>query len=133
MTVQAQTRTVYLSYSRTDPALAAEVVNCLKELGLAIHDGNHLYDPSNGYEVAVKIREAIQESDILLVLATPASIHSQWLTLEIGIAIALQKPIYVALKDLSAEALPTHLRPFPLIAIKNLNKLAEKVASHDSK
>jgi hypothetical protein len=46
---------------------------------------------------------------------------------EIGIAIAWQKPIYLLTKDLPDDAVPPHLQPFPRIAFKNMNKLAETI------
>ena|ERR1017187_4453777 len=124
MTVKAPTKSVYLAYSRVDPALAAEVKNRLAEDGLEIHSA---LNAAADYELAVRIREAIKESDVLVILATPAQIRSSWLTLEVGVAYALAKPIFLLTKDLPEESVPPHLQWIPRIAFEDVDKLAAAI------
>ena len=124
MTVKTPTKSVYLSYSRVDPALVAEVKNRLTEEGLDIHGAlNGTLD----HDLAVRIREAIKESDVLVILATPAQIRSSWLTFEVGIAIAFAKPTFLLTKDLAEESVPPHLRSFPRFAFEDVDKLAAAI------
>src|SRR5438034_11508345 len=120
MTVKAPPKSVYLAYSRRDPALAAEVKNNLTEEGLEIHGAvNGTLD----HDLAVRVRQAIKESDALVILATPAQIRSSWLTFEFGIAIAFAKPTFLLTKDLSEESVPPHLQSIPRFAFDDVDKL----------
>jgi nucleoside 2-deoxyribosyltransferase len=121
MTVKVSTKTVFLSYSHGDPAFAAEVRNCLAEEGWQVR-GVPEESPDANIS-AGQIREAIKESDVVVVLATPAWVRSSWGVFEAGVAYVQQKPIFVVTKDLPDDALPVHLQAFQKVSGKQLPKL----------
>lgn len=66
---------VFLSYGREDRARAQDIVSALEAQGLTVWwDGL----VEGGHEFADKIEEALASADVVVVLWSPASIHSHW-------------------------------------------------------
>lgn len=66
---------VFLSYAREDRAKAQEIVLALEAQGLTVWwDGL----VEGGHEFADKIEQALSSADVVVVLWSPASIHSHW-------------------------------------------------------
>ena len=91
------TTRVFLSYSHDDAA-AAEKLRA--RLGL-IPEVRTLLDGgiSSGSNWAVKIRKALKESDVVIVLASPESLSSDRVLTEWGAAWGLEKHILVILLE----------------------------------
>jgi len=67
--------TVFLSYAREDRATAQAIVSAIEEQGLIVWwDGL----VEGGHEFAEKIEQALASADVVVVLWSPASIHSHW-------------------------------------------------------
>jgi len=66
---------VFLSYAREDRAKAQELVSALDAQKLTVWwDGL----VEGGHEFADKIEQALSSADVVVVLWSPASIHSHW-------------------------------------------------------
>ena len=66
---------VFLSYARADRTKARAIVSALEAQGLRIWwDGL----VEGGHEFADKIEEALNSADVVVVLWSPASVHSHW-------------------------------------------------------
>jgi hypothetical protein len=67
-------------------------------------------DPGKRWET--KIRRALRQCKVLLMLATPTGITSKWCNWEVGAAWGLDKQIVPALRQISEQQLPEVLRLF---------------------
>lgn len=81
---------VFISYSRKDEALAHLLVHILTGHGVRCRLDRQLPQarPFDGH-----LKEMIEESDVVLVLLTKASLSSAWVNQEIGFAAAREKRI----------------------------------------
>jgi TIR domain len=87
----ARPYTVFLSHSSRDTWLASMIAGLLRTLGCSVWmDAMSL---TGGQEVLRAIREAIQGADETIVLVSPQSLKSQWVSVEIGMAEVLGKRI----------------------------------------
>lgn len=66
---------IFLSYAREDRAKAQAVVAALEAQGLAIWWDGLL---EGGHEFSDKIEQALASADVVVVLWSPASVHSHW-------------------------------------------------------
>ncbi len=85
MTQAAETPTVFLSYSADDRATAASLVDALKANGARVWWDQEL---QLGEQWATEIKRALKEADVVLVLVTPSSVESHWVTYEWSSALA---------------------------------------------
>lgn len=82
---------VFISHSDVDMVAARKLRNLL------VHRVNaHVFtteDFSAGEKWESKLRDQLSAADVVVVLLTPTSVHSNWVLHEIGAAWALGKPI----------------------------------------
>ena len=82
---------VFLSHSSRDSWLALTIADRMKQLGVSVWiDAMSL---TGGQDVLRGIREAIQTADETVVVVSPQSLRSQWVSVEIGMAEVLGKRI----------------------------------------
>jgi hypothetical protein len=95
---------IFLSYSNLDRHIAEELEDELKAKGLTCF----LAEKSlpGGTEWIPKLREAIKESDYILLLLTPRSIGRPWVNLEIGAAWMEGKTIIPLIQFVDIKELP---------------------------
>ncbi|MFO1428701.1 MAG: toll/interleukin-1 receptor domain-containing protein [Candidatus Competibacteraceae bacterium] len=75
---------VFISHAATDAKLAKRIADVLREAGLQVWDDTQILPGDNW---GVKLAEALQESDAMVVLLTPNSINSPNLSYETGYAL----------------------------------------------
>jgi hypothetical protein len=99
---------IFISYARRDRAEAERIVSELRKANLS--GWMDASDLATGSSIASEVRNALNHASAVLVLLSPASLHSQWVQFEIGAAEALGKPIIPVLieggADLETEAPP---------------------------
>ena len=95
---------VFLSHSHVDKAVARRLVRCLTAHGINVWLDERELEP--GAALTPTIRERIQQSDFLLVIASEASATSNWVGLELEFARAHDKRIV----PFFIEPLNTHER-----------------------
>lgn len=96
---------VFLSHGSTDASVLERVELALWQEGMKPYAFE--YDPSPGESVAEKIEDAIRDSDVVVVLVTENSQHSEWVNAEVGFARAQEKAIIpVVDKRISHPVLP---------------------------
>jgi nucleoside 2-deoxyribosyltransferase len=107
---------VFLSHSARDARLAADIARELRK---------HEVEPFDISERAVTgeyvrrdIKQAIRRADgFILVLGSPQSASSSWVSYELGTAEALNKPVLILLSHNHATAeLPSDLTGLPVLA-----------------
>ena len=82
---------VFISYSHVDSSIAEEVSQLLDEL--YIEHFRDVKDIDLGESITARVREGVNDSTMLLVIISPASLKSHWVPYEIGHASALGKII----------------------------------------
>jgi hypothetical protein len=99
--------TVFISYSRTDTAVANQIASLLNKLGIKYF--LDVKDINWGGSINATVRAALLECHAVLVVLSPGSLKSQWVPYEIGHASALRKTILPYLTHTSLE-LPLFLQ-----------------------
>ena len=92
---------VFMSYSHIDASIA-------NEIGSAIHNAGitHFRDVKDikwGDQIDASVQTALEDSNALLVIISPASLKSLWVPYEIGYFSALKRPILPYLTHPSLE------------------------------
>ncbi len=95
---------VFLSHSYSDKGAVAAIHDQLATSGIEVWISEQ--HPEPGTLVGKKILDAIQQTDVLVVLLTEASSVSQYVHQEIGAALAAKKPVIpLATFDVPADRL----------------------------
>ncbi|MDX2212190.1 MAG: toll/interleukin-1 receptor domain-containing protein [Oculatellaceae cyanobacterium bins.114] len=115
---------VFISYANPDKELATRVTHALKASGFQVWDDSQILPGENWRE---SIATALQESDAIVVLLTPSSVHSPTVTQDIGYALGKQDykgkliPVVAAsTEQLPQEEIPWILKRLRMIHIPNL-------------
>ena len=123
-------RQLYLSFSARDAALATKVAKALEKLGFSAF--NPMKDVRPGDDWRMTIHAAIKKSDALLLLvASPESAASSWMSYEAGMAEALGKRVLALVPDrYSMAQLPSDLaaRQVLLLDILSPERSAREIA-----
>lgn len=104
---------VFLSFSKYDRHIAEEIANMIKSVGLNCFMS--CKDLAAGAKWVPKIKEALINSDKILILLTPRSIKSKWILMETGAA-------WMCGKDL-----------IPIIQFVDPEQLADIIKEHQTK
>ena len=103
---------VFMSHSHSDAVLAARVSNALENNGLEVWDPDRELLPGDNW--AGEVARALEESDAMVVLLTPAAAGSRWVKREIEYALGAKNfsnrliPVVVGDRD----QFPTHEIPW---------------------
>ncbi len=110
---------VFLSYAAQDATQALRIYNVLfKQPDIEIFTTNML---SAGEKWIPKLRKALYESDLFIVLLSPNAVESKWVLYELGAAWGLNKPIIPVVMQLEMSGkVPLVLRDVPLLSIEDL-------------
>jgi hypothetical protein len=95
-------RSVFISYGHRDSALAKQLTNSLRRLGLRAIDPTRETRP--GEDWRKEIQSAIKEADALIVIGSPHGLASSWVLYETGAAEALGKPVMVLFPEVHSVA-----------------------------
>jgi len=82
---------VFVSYSHVDRKTADSIVEVFEELGIKYF--RDVKDIEWGGSIGSKVRDALKRSTAILVILSPASIKSQWVSYEVGFGRALNQRI----------------------------------------
>lgn len=99
--------------------------------GIRVQGWSVIKQPIGNQNPMDNVRSNIAASDCVVLLTTPSYAASRRPSSEIGIAFAFEKPIYLLLKDVNEDSLPTQLHGFPTFAWRNLDQLIERVRQHE--
>jgi translation elongation factor EF-1beta len=120
---------ISLSYSHQDADLAARIVDRFQQAGIGA-DRAELQPGDSWFN---SLEQAFEDTDGVLLVLSPASLKSAWVTREYQYALSTEKPLYIVL----TEALPTEDIPYGLRNLQyvdlthdfdsNLNKLIESI------
>ncbi|NJL44794.1 MAG: toll/interleukin-1 receptor domain-containing protein [Leptolyngbyaceae cyanobacterium SM2_3_12] len=117
---------VFISYSSADIKLAKRVANTLREAGFQVWDDSQILPGENW---GASLGKALEESDAMVVLLTPSSVHSASIFHEVGYALGKQEykgrliPVIAASSEqLDSREIPwvLNLQQFKTIRLPNL-------------
>jgi hypothetical protein len=115
---------VFISHDSTDAKLAKRIADALKKAGFQTWDEKQIFPGENWAESLAK---ALQESDAMVVLLTPNSVHSSNIQHEIGYALGKQdykdkvfSVIAASDEQLSLTEIPWILKKLKVIRVPNL-------------
>ena len=112
---------IFISHSHADDTLAYQVAETLKKAGFDVWDERQILPGENW---AARVGEALEQSEAMVVLLTPAGLASQEVRSNIGYALGnknySERVISVLAgpqDEASEEAVPWILRRFPMIQL----------------
>ena len=82
---------VFISYSHTDGGTADMIASILEELGIRYF--RDVKDIEWGHAITQKVREGLESALAVIVIVSPGSAKSHWVSYEIGYATALRKRV----------------------------------------
>jgi nucleoside 2-deoxyribosyltransferase len=127
-TVKTQPQ-IFLSFARSDRALAEKVNGALREAGVKVVRMDEL---RAGGEYTNSVREALHESDAVVVALSsvsrrhdvPASV-----LFEIGAAVGAAKRIFVVVEDATTK-LPFTAPQLEILPANRVNEIADRLSAH---
>jgi hypothetical protein len=88
---ERSSRTVFISYSRSDSVFVNHLAKWLRESGCNVWQDTAAL--RGGQDWTSEIDQAIRASDVILVVLSPSSSASEWVTKETLLALNLDKPV----------------------------------------
>jgi hypothetical protein len=99
---------VFISYARESADTAKVLAEQLQTRGFDVWWDDNL---RSGQRFDDVIRQQLEAAEAVIVIWSPASVQSQYVKMEAGIAYAWETLITVRTADLPLEAIPTPFRP----------------------
>jgi hypothetical protein len=124
---------ILLSYAHRDSEIASKIAERLQQAGIDTELNRTELQPGDSWYTSLE--QALKDTDGVLLLLSPASLNSAWVTREYQYALSQEKPLYIALVGaLPTEDIPYALRTFQYVDLTrdfetNLNKLIESIQS----
>ncbi len=110
---------VFLSYAARDEPSAMAASKMLQEAGCdtfsASSAGHASEDAFDG------IRDALENTDAVVLIASPESVNSQWMAFDLGAAMAWGKPVYVVASG--GVPLPVYLQQVRVVRPSELTEV----------
>ncbi len=116
---------VFLSHSKHDSWICERIGELIRGVGAETH--YDAFDFEIGRDIGAEVKQGIRNSDELLILLSPASIESDWVRHEAGIADAYDLPITVVLLHVTLEDRPAPLAQLRAIEINDLQKYMDSL------
>lgn len=115
---------IFLSHSKKDQWVCQRIGELLNQVGVdTLYDA---YDFEAGRDIGQEVKEGIRQSNELLVLLSPASLDSDWVKHEAGIADAFDMPITLVLLHVSLDDRPSPLNKLLAISMDELDEYASR-------
>ena len=96
---------VFISYARRDESTAERIVHALEQSGLTIWRDASAIQPGDDWTNAIRL--GIEQSDVLLLLLSPAALNSSSVAAEYRLALPLGKPLVIAeIEEVAPDSLP---------------------------
>lgn len=126
MSVQTTIYDVFLSYSLTEADEARLIQRALTEAGFDVFNPAEA-GPEGGEAATDALWQALAESAALVVLLHPQREPSAAVLVELGAAMAWDKPVYVVQIGPGTAKPPTYLASYPLYPLSRIDDVAGAV------
>ena len=114
---------VFVSYARSDQALAEQLFRTLRTLPVEAWSEDQLRAGENWSEV---LRAQLRDSEYFLLLLTPKTLESSWVQQELGAAWALGKRMIAVVTDRRLlDKLPVDLAGVQTLTVNEMDKLQD--------
>ena len=113
-----------MSYSQRDQGDALRVRQKIEDAGISVFDASREGEPGAMWD---NVRKAIADSEAVIIVISRNSALSSSLGIEIGAAIAWQKPVYVVLPQKEQEDVPELLRGLRSYTVDSLSELIDAI------
>ncbi len=130
MKVQTTPYDVFLSYSLPEAQTADLVERALEGAGLNVFSPSKL---ENGTPYKDTIQLAIAESQIMVMVVDPRHAPSSSTVVELGAALAWDKPVYVIDTDPGYTSLPDYLQEYPVFPVSRIDDLVQSARRDTTK
>jgi hypothetical protein len=113
---------VFISHSSKDAMIARQLANRLSEAGLKVWIPEDEILPGDNW--AKKVGQALEESDLMVVLVTPQAFESEWLKEEIQYALTAGRykgrliPVFFGSESETSSGVPWILRKLNSVQLK---------------
>jgi TIR domain len=113
---------VFISHSSKDTTIARQLAHLLSEAGLNVWIPEDEILPGDNW--AKKIGQALEESDLMVVLVTPQAFESEWLKEEIQYALTAGRykgrliPVFLGSESATSPDVPWILRKLNSVQLK---------------
>ncbi len=114
---------IFLSYSRKDAEHATALERALKNLGLRVWRDEHSITAGKNWFVAIE--NGIREARRVVVLITPTSVKSEWVTYEYALATGARIPVVGV--AVPGSNVPSPMRPFQIVEYSEPHRAAEAI------
>ena len=115
---------VFLSYAHQDEGVAATVKRTLSNEGLIVYSAP---DVDLGGDILRSIRTRLVESRAVIVILSPGLELPPSILIELGAAMAWERPIFVLLDGVAPSEVPAFLRKYRLLPMAKLPDVVELV------
>lgn len=120
----SQTYDVFISHAASDSDLASEIAESLESVGLeTFHTG--IMKP--GTDIGEAIWQALAESRALIAIISPDVPTHAMGTVEIGAAVAWNKPVFLLINGPSSTKLPPSLSSYPVYPLARLEEVIQEI------
>lgn len=112
---------VFISHSSKDTPIARQLARRLSEAGLKVWFPEDEILPGDNW--AIKVGQALEESDLMVVLITPHAFESEWLKEEIQYALTAEQyqgrliPVFMGAQSEASSDYPWILRKLNSVQI----------------
>jgi hypothetical protein len=116
---------IFLSHSRHDHWICHTIGEKIREAGADIWVD--VFDLAAGRNIGEEIKAGLRQSQELLILISPASVGSDWVKHEAGIADVLDLPITLVMLHVDLDKRPEPLKDRLAISINDLPIYVESI------
>ncbi|NLS98000.1 MAG: toll/interleukin-1 receptor domain-containing protein [Planctomycetaceae bacterium] len=124
MATVTKTYDVFISHASSDSHLAADIAEDLESVGL---EPFHAGAMGPGTDVGDAIWEALAESRAVIAIVSPDVLPQAMGMVEIGAAVAWNKPIYVVMNGSASTKLPVALSSYPVYTVARLGEVIQQI------
>jgi hypothetical protein len=118
---------IFISSQSKDREWVRRLVDALSEQSLRVWYDEAEIKPGDSW--SDRIEEGLRESSYTVFVITPEAAHSNWMAVELGAALALQKPVIpVVSEDIRLEDIPGPIRLRKYLPKGDPKSVAEEIA-----
>jgi hypothetical protein len=118
---------IFISFDAEDRAVADSLKLQLSKAGAEVSTTQEVPE---GVQIKLRISDAMRMSDEVIAIVSKRSVHSQWLSFEVGMAAGLGKKLLPVVVGISPSELPPVLKSFRAV---KLNQFPDYVAGLSKK
>lgn len=117
---------VFLTHDQADAGIAALVTREFELAGCGVFSQQAL-EPGDDFRK--HLLDALLDSTAVVVLLTRSSIRSSFIAIEVGAALAWDRPVFVLYDGVTTEEVPSYLQQFKVIPLSKVREVVDTIKS----